>query len=150
MREEDLQKLNELVSDDALLTIETNITNIMEGKPVDDTNVEPLSLVESETGSSVVVLGEYEKELYNDLITLSELQARIDEKKSYIKSFIESNKLGSFNTKLLKVSYTNATTATSIDTKALKAEMPDIAAKYSKTSTRSSSIRVEPIAQKTV
>ena len=32
MREEDLQKLNELVSGDSLLTIETDITSIMEGK----------------------------------------------------------------------------------------------------------------------
>ena len=32
MREEDLQKLNDLVVDDNLLTIETDITNIMEGK----------------------------------------------------------------------------------------------------------------------
>lgn len=148
MREEDLQKLNDLVAGDDLLDIETNITNIMAGKKADDTMVEPLVL--SESDGSVSILEDYEKELYNDLITLAEIQSRIDEKKTYIKSFIEANKTGSFKTKLLKVSYTSATTSTSIDTKLLKEELPDIAAKYSKTSARSSSIKVEPIAQKTV
>ena len=148
MREEDLQKLNELVADDGLLEVETNITNIMAGKKADDTTVEPLVLNESD--GSVSILEDYEKELFNDLITLAEIQSRIDEKKTYIKSFVEANKTGSFKTKLLKVSYTSATTSTSIDTKLLKAELPDVAAKYSKTSARSSSIKVEPIAQKTV
>lgn len=148
MREEDLQKLNELVADDGLLEVETNITNIMAGKEADDTTVEPLILNESD--GSVSILEDYEKELFNDLIALAEIQSRIDEKKTYIKSFVEANKTGSFKTKLLKVSYTSATTSTSIDTKLLKAELPDVAAKYSKTSARSSSIKVEPIAQKTV
>lgn len=148
MREEDLQKLNELVADDGLLEVETNITNIMAGKKADDTTVEPLVLNESD--GSVSILEDYEKELFNDLIALAEIQSRIDEKKTYIKSFVEANKTGSFKTKLLKVSYTSATTSTSIDTKLLKAELPDVAAKYSKTSARSSSIKVEPIAQKTV
>lgn len=148
MREEDLQKLNELVASDGLLEVETNITNIMAGKEADDTTVEPLVLNESD--GSVSILEDYEKELFNDLITLAEIQSRIDEKKTYIKSFVEANKTGSFKTKLLKVSYTSATTSTSIDTKLLKAELPDVAAKYSKTSARSSSIKVEPIAQKTV
>lgn len=148
MREEDLQKLNELVSNDGLLEVETNITNIMAGKSANDTTVDPLVLNESD--GSISILDDYEKELYNDLITLAEIQSRVDEKKAYIKSFVEANKTGSFKTKLLKVSYTSATTSTSIDTKLLKAELPDIAAKYSKTSARSSSIKVEPIAQKTV
>lgn len=156
MREEDLQKLNELVSSDGLLTVETNITNIMEGKEpnvpeIPEINEEPIYLVESADGTSTVGITEdYEKELYNDLITLAELQARVDNKKSQIKSFVESNKCGSFKTKLLKVSYTSATTTTSIDTKALKTDLPEIAAKYSKTSARSSSIKVEPIAQKSI
>lgn len=152
MREEDLQKLNDLVSNDSLVEIETNITNIVEDIQPPVISEEPLFFVESATderGKTISITDEYEKELYDDLIALAELQAKVDEKKSYIKSFIEDNKWGSFKTNLLKITYTSATTTTSIDTKAFKADLPELAAKYSKTSARSSSIKVEPVAKKT-
>jgi hypothetical protein len=155
MREEDLQKLNELVSGDSLLTIETDITSIMEGKDPEVPEIpkikeEPIYLVDSEVDDSKVVhvTEDFEKDLYDDLVELADLQSRIDEKKALIKSFIESNTTGSFKTKLLKVVYTKASSYDSVDTKLLKEEEPEIAAKYSKSVSRSSSIKIEPIAQK--
>ncbi len=48
----------------------------------------------------------------------------------------------SFENNLLKITYVAPTTRTSIDSKALKKEMPDIAEKYSKTSNVSASVKI--------
>ncbi len=48
----------------------------------------------------------------------------------------------SFENDFLKVTYVAPTTKTSIDSKALKKDMPDVAEKYSKTSTVSASVRI--------
>lgn len=48
----------------------------------------------------------------------------------------------SFDNDLLKITYVAPTTRTSIDSKALKKDLPDIAAKYSKTSNVSASVKI--------
>lgn len=48
----------------------------------------------------------------------------------------------SFENDLLKVTYVAPTTKTTIDSKALKKDLPDVAAKYSKTSNVSASVRI--------
>ena len=91
----------------------------------------------------VVGLNEkYETSLAEDLKLLEEVQERINKKKEEIKKFIEENDLGSFKTNILNVKYCSATTTTSIDTTRFKKELPELAAKYSKVSSRASSISI--------
>lgn len=87
----------------------------------------------------------YEKELHDMIIQEKKLSEKIAKRKEEIKAFIEENKLGSFETNLLTVKYTSATTTTTLDTTRLKKEKPELAAKYSKVSARSSSISINPI-----
>lgn len=84
----------------------------------------------------------YETSLAEDLKLLAEVQERIDKKKAEIKKFIEENDLGSFKTNILNIKYCSATTTTSIDTTRFKKELPELAAKYSKVSSRASSISI--------
>lgn len=86
---------------------------------------------------------EFETTLVEDLKLLEEVQERVDRKKKEILQFLDKNALGSFKTDLLKVKYTSATTTTTIDSAKLKKELPEIAAKYSKVSSRSSSVSIE-------
>ena len=102
-----------------------------------------VSLNESTGELTVELNSKYEVELMQDLIILEEIKERIATKTEEIKNFIESNKLGSFKTDMLAVKYVSATTTTSIDTALLKKELPDIAAKYSKTSPRASSVSIK-------
>lgn len=48
-----------------------------------------------------------------------------------------------FDNELVKFTYVKATTRTSIDSTKLKKDLPDVAAKYSKTSNVSASVRIE-------
>ena len=106
-------------------------------------------LTESLTGVKEVHLDkEFEQDLYDCLIQLDMLNESIAEKKNEIKKFIEDNNLGSFKTELLNVTYTSATTTTSIDSTRLKKELPDIAAKYSKVGAKSSSVAIKTINNK--
>jgi len=111
-------------------------------------NEEKIFLAESfvNKGEYEVFLNDrFEDELYNEIVQFNKLKESIDEKKALIKNFLEENGMGTFETSTLKIKYTSATTATTIDTTRLKKELPDIAAKYSKVSARSSSLSIEPI-----
>ena len=107
---------------------------------VDTTIEKPKVIYLSE--NEVRLENKFEVELANDIELLEQVKARIDAKKEKIKQFIEENNLGSFKTDLLIVKYVSATTTTSIDSAKLKKELPDIAAKYSKVSARSSSVSI--------
>ena len=87
----------------------------------------------------------YEKDLYNMILQEKELSEKIANRKEEIKAFIETNHLGSFETNLLNIKYTSATTATTVDTTRLKKEKPELAAEYSKVSVRSSSISINTL-----
>lgn len=101
-------------------------------------------LQESANGEKKVYLEDkYETSFAEDLKLLAEVQARVAAKKEQIKKFIEDNGLASFKTNILNIKYTSATTTTSIDTTRLKREMPELAAQYSKVSSRASSVSVD-------
>ena len=117
-------------------------------KPDEIKDEEKIFLAESfvHKGEYEVYLNDsFEDELYNEIVQFNKLKESIDEKKALIKNFLEENGMGTFETSTLKIKYTSATTATTIDTTRLKKELPDIAAKYSKVSARSSSLSIEPI-----
>ena len=117
--------------------------NLQEGTKVESTSGNIYMLKESTGLNDIYFKNDYEKELVADLKLLEQVKARIEAKKDEIKKFIEENDLASFKTNLLQVKYTSATTTTTIDTTKLKKEMPEIAAKYSKVGTRSSSLSFE-------
>lgn len=117
--------------------------NLQESTKIESASGNVYLLKESTGVKDINFKTEYEKELVEDLKLLEQVKARIDAKKEEIKQFIEENDLASFKTNLLQIKYTSATTTTTIDTAKLKKELPEIAAKYSKVGTRSSSLSFE-------
>ena len=119
-------------------TIDTQYDKVIEKEHKDN-----IYLSESLADAKEICLSNtFEKELADEIKQFNKLKESIDAKKTEIKSFIEFYKLGSFKTDLLEIKYTSATTTTSIDSTKLKKELPDVAAKYSKVSAKSSSISV--------
>lgn len=148
----DINNLNkeniELTKEADKLTEQINneFTKILDGE---EKKEDDIYLAESLTDGKEICLGkEFEQELADSIIQFNMLKESIDEKKKMIKEFIENNQMGSFKTNLLNVKYVSATTTTSIDSTRLKKEMPDIAAKYSKVSAKSSSVSVGLIEDK--
>lgn len=132
----------ELTKEEDKLTgqIDNEFAKILDGE---EKKEEQIYLTESIDGKKQINLSnEFERELYDELIQFNMLKESIDNHKAMIKEFIENNNVGSFKTDLIKVQYTSATTATSIDATRLKKELPKIAAEYSTVSARSSSIKL--------
>ena len=102
-----------------------------------------MNLKEGATIGSIGLDKKFEEELANELNAFEELKNRIEEKKEEILNFLDKNHPKSFETEMLVVKYTSATTQTSIDSTRLKQELPEIAAKYSKTSPKKSSISIK-------
>lgn len=100
-------------------------------------------LKEGETLGTIGLDKAFEKELAEELLELEALKERVEAKKEEILGFLDKNHPKSFETNMLVVKYTSATTQTSIDSARLKKEMPEIAAKYSKTSPKKSSISIK-------
>lgn len=70
------------------------------------------------------------------------LEAKDKEVRQILKDKMEEFGIKSFDNDILKVTYVAPTTKTTIDSKALKKDHPDIAEKYSKTSNVSASVRI--------
>ena len=100
-------------------------------------------LKEGETLGTIGLDKAFEKELAEELLELEALKERVEAKKEEILGFLDKNHPKSFETDMLVVKYTSATTQTSIDSTRLKKEMPEIAAKYSKTSPKKSSVSIK-------
>ena len=140
-----MEELKELLNNELELTAKLDEVNKDVTEAVNDFinkgNVTNISLDES---NNIKLDKLYEKELYDIIIQEKKLSEKIAKRKEEIKAFIEENKLGSFETNLLTVKYTSATTTTTLDTTRLKKEKPELAAEYSKVSARSSSISINP------
>lgn len=72
-----------------------------------------------------------------------EMDLKIKEVKEKIKTAMEENNKSFYEDDFIKISYRKATTRTSIDSKKLKEELPDIYEEYSKISNVASSVSVE-------
>lgn len=72
-----------------------------------------------------------------------EMELKAKELKQILKEKMEEYGITGFENDYFKVSYTKATTRTTIDSKRLKEELPDIFEEYSKTSNVVSSIKLE-------
>lgn len=77
-------------------------------------------------------------------LTLKKKQIEDQEKEMRVQLMAAMEKYGvkSFENEDVKFTYVAATTRTTIDSKALKKDLPDVAAKYSKTSKVSASIKI--------
>ncbi|SDF77712.1 hypothetical protein [Sporomusa acidovorans] len=72
-----------------------------------------------------------------------DLEEKEKDLKSQLKDAMERHSIKSFNNDVLKITYVAGTSAVSIDSKALKAKYPQIAAECSKTSTKAAYVKVE-------
>lgn len=100
-----------------------------------------MELVKVENGEIVVA-----QEIVNQIVNFKKemLKMELLEKqlKEEIKEAMEKNNVTSLEFGELKIKYRSASTRTSIDSKRLKEELPDIYEEYSKTSEVASSISI--------
>lgn len=96
-------------------------------------------LVKVENGSITVV-----EEVVNQIVAFEEEKLKMDliekELKEKLKEAMEQNNITKLDLGRLKVSYRNASTRVTVDSKKLKEDLPDIYEEYSKKSNVSSSI----------
>ncbi|HHX66875.1 MAG TPA: hypothetical protein GX708_02320 [Gallicola sp.] len=100
-----------------------------------------MELVKVENGQVVVA-----QEIVNQIVNFKKemLKMELLEKqlKEEIKEAMEKNNVTSLEFGELKIKYRSATTRTSLDSKKLKEELPDIYEEYSKTTEVASSISI--------
>lgn len=102
-----------------------------------------MELVKVENGEIVVA-----QEIINEIVDFEkkalEMKLKQDELKKNIKEAMEKNNITKWESPdgRLKVTYRSATTRTSLDSKRLKEELPDIYEEYSKTTEVASSISI--------
>lgn len=100
-----------------------------------------MELVKVENGNITVV-----EEVVNQIVAFEEEKLKMDliekELKEKLKDAMKQNNITKLDLGRLKVSYRNASTRTTVDSKKLKEELPDIYEEYSKTSNVSSSISI--------
>jgi alanyl-tRNA synthetase len=98
---------------------------------------EPDALTVFQTKETAVI--QAMSDLLKQKKALEEQEKQIREK---LVETMDAYGIKSFENDLLKVTYVAATSKTSIDSKALKKDLPDIAEKYSKTSPVAASVRI--------
>lgn len=99
-------------------------------------------LVKIEDGK-IIVAQEFTKAYAEFQKQSLEMDLKLKEVKEKLKLAMEENSVLSYEDPYICVTYRKATTRTSVDSKKLKQELPDIYEEYSKTSNVSSSISVE-------
>lgn len=86
-------------------------------------------------------------EVINAIAQLTTTKKQIEEQEKIMKEKLleamESYGVTKFENDLIKITYFNASTTTTIDSAKLKKEQPDIATKYSKTSNKKSYIKID-------
>ena len=99
-------------------------------------------LVKVENGK-IVVAQEFTKKYVEFQKKALEMKLMEKEVSEELKKAMEENGILGFEDDFIKVTYRKATTRTTIDSKRLKEEKPEIAEEYSKTSNVSSSVSIE-------
>jgi predicted phage-related endonuclease len=98
-------------------------------------------LVKVNNGEITVV-----EEVVNQIVAFEKEKLKMDliekDLKEKLKEAMENNNVTKLEFGELKVSYRNASTRTTVDSKKLKEDLPDIYEEYSKTSNVSSSISI--------
>lgn len=149
----DIEKLQETLADQGFMKLAEDVSTIA-SDPLVETSLlseverpmdSMLRINESAEGKLPEIDRSYEQEILGDLKELAEAEEKVAAHKERIKKFIEDNGVGSFTGSYLGFKYNSATTTTTIDTTKLKAELPDVAAKYSKVGTRASSLSIKEL-----
>jgi len=100
-----------------------------------------MELVTVENGQITVA-----EDVVNQIVTFQKEKLKIDlvekELKEKLKEAMENNNVTKLEFGELKVAYRNGSTRTTVDSKRLQTELPDIYEEYSKTSNVSSSISI--------
>lgn len=99
-------------------------------------------LVKIEDGK-IIIADEFVKAYAEFQKQALEMDLKAKEVKQVLKEKMEEYGITGFENDYLKVTYTKPTTRTTVDSKRLKDELPDIYEEYSKTSNVSSSIKME-------
>lgn len=97
--------------------------------------------------NSLLVMKAEAAEIIKGIANLSVQKKKIEDQekkmRDQLKQAMEKYGVKKFETTEVKFTYVAATTRTTLDSKALKADLPDIAAKYTKTSAVSASVKIE-------
>lgn len=109
----------------------------------DDTNIVQLDLIESELEMSPIIDAQFVEDYFMLERLVDNDEAQINNFKKILQRFAETHNTGSFKSNGMQLTYTQATTTTTIDTTKLKATYPDIAAECSRTSARKASISLK-------
>lgn len=99
-------------------------------------------LVVYENGKLIIDL-DYAEEYAKVLKLQKALELKTKEVNQRVKEIMEENGIDTLSTNGLVYSYRKATTRTTLDSKKLKEDMPDIYEEYSKTSSVASSVSVK-------
>lgn len=90
----------------------------------------------AESDNELAVVAQQVEQFEIQLASYKDLEAQYKAMKERLYELMLEHKVKSFETEKLLITLVAPTTSTSIDSKALKAELPEVAAKYSKTSAK--------------
>ena len=99
-------------------------------------------LVRVEDGK-IIVAEEFTKEYAEFQKKVLEMDLKAKEVKEALKESMEKYNIPSYEDNFIKVTYRKPSTRTTVDSKKLKEELPDIYEEYSKTTNVASSVSVE-------
>ncbi len=99
-------------------------------------------LVKVENGK-IIVAQDFTSEYAKFQSKVLEWDLKLKEVKEALKKAMEENDILNYEDDYIKVIYKKGSVRTTIDSKRLKEELPDIAEEYSKTSNVSSSVAIE-------
>ncbi len=104
----------------------------------EDAVTEENSLAVMQTEAAAIIKG-----IANLTLQKKKIEDQEKAMREQLKAAMEKYGVKKFETPEVKFTYVAPTTRTTIDSKALKADLPDVAAKYSKTSNVSASVKIE-------
>ncbi len=99
-------------------------------------------LVKVENGK-IVVAQEFTQKYAEFQRTVLDMDLKLKEVKEALKNAMEKNNILTYEDDFIRAIYKKGTVRTTIDSKKLKEELPDVAEEYSKTSNVSSSVSIE-------
>lgn len=103
----------------------------------EDAFEEETALATMQTEAAVII-----KSISNLVLQKKQIEDQEKEMRIQLMGAMEKYGVKSFENEAVKFTYIAATTRTTIDSKALKKDLPDVAAKYSKTSSVSASVKI--------
>lgn len=98
-----------------------------------------------EESNEIAIIANQVEVLEQQLASFKEIETQHKALKEKLYALMMEHKVKSFETNQLKITVVLPTTSTSIDSKKLKEELPEVAAKYSKTSSKSGYVNISKL-----